>query len=152
MLLPWRIQGSLSRRYHNFRFLLNTLTILWTCDSHSCHSCAVRAHLLVCCIPKVLNTKTRKVLYTWTHIVCQKSASCWTLVEKLPVMRLLKNFLCIMEPKGSLSYSQELSTGPPVLSHIIPFSLCLRLILIFYTHLCLDLHSGLFYSWLCHAF
>jgi hypothetical protein len=36
----------------------------------------------------------------------------WALLEKLPVMQLLKNFQTFMEPKSSLSCSQEPSTGP----------------------------------------
>jgi hypothetical protein len=53
-----------------------------------------------------------------------------------------------MEPEGSLQCSQELSTGP-YLSQINPIHTIptyLRSILILSTHLCLDLHSGLFPS------
>jgi len=72
------------------------------------------------------------------------------LTEKLIVSQLVKKFPAFMRPEGSLLCPQELATGPcseaggiqSTTSH--PISL--RFFLIFPSHLCLGVQSGLFSS------
>jgi hypothetical protein len=84
----------------------------------------------------------------WSSFVISKLTSwTWALLEKPPVVQLLKNLEHFMEPEGSLPFTQEPSTSPyPEPDQSSRYQLVLISILILSTHPRLDLPSGLFPS------